>query len=69
MEVMQSVFMLGSFKWRVTVSGELMFLDSYDNCDVTNAVTLLYDVTKHFFITFLTNTVTLLLLIFRRVSR
>ena len=30
-----------SFKWRVTVSGELMFLDSYSNCDVTNTVTLL----------------------------
>ena len=29
-----------SFKWRVTVSGELMFLDSYGNCDVTNTVTL-----------------------------
>ena len=30
-----------SFKWRVTVSGELMFLESYDNCDVKNTVTLL----------------------------
>ena len=30
-----------SFKWRVTVSGELMFLESYGNCDVTNTVTLL----------------------------
>ena len=30
-----------SFKWTVTVSGELMFLDSYSNCDVTNTVTLL----------------------------
>ena len=30
-----------SFKWRVTVSGELMFVESYDNCDVTNTITLL----------------------------
>ena len=30
-----------SFKWRVTVSGELTFLESYSNCDVTNTVTLL----------------------------
>ena len=30
-----------SVKWRVTVSGELMFLESYGNCDVTNTVTLL----------------------------
>ena len=30
-----------SFKWRVTVSGELMFLESYGNGDVTNTVTLL----------------------------
>ena len=29
-----------SFKWRVTVSGEL-FLESYGNCHVTNTVTLL----------------------------
>ena len=28
-----------------------MFLESYGNCDVTNTVTLLYDVTKQFFIT------------------
>ena len=39
------------FKWRVTVSGELMFLESYGNCDVTNIVTLLLNVTKQFFIT------------------
>ena len=32
---------MSSFKWRVTVSEELMFLESYGNCDVTNAVTLL----------------------------
>ena len=30
-----------SFKWRAAVSGELMFLESYGNCDVPNAVTLL----------------------------
>ena len=30
-----------SFKWRVTVSGELIFLENYGNCDATNAVTLL----------------------------
>ena len=30
-----------SFKWRVTVSGELMLLESYGNCDVTNTVILL----------------------------
>ena len=30
-----------SSNWRVTVSGELMFLESYGNCDVTNTVTLL----------------------------
>ena len=28
-------------KWRVTVSGELMFLETYSNCDVANTVTLL----------------------------
>ena len=28
------------FKWKVMVSGELMFLESYDNCDVTNTVIL-----------------------------
>ena len=33
---------MSSFKWRVTVSGELMFLESYGNCDVTNAATLLW---------------------------
>ena len=31
------------FEWRVMVSGELMFLESYGNCDVTNTVTLLSD--------------------------
>ena len=31
---------LSSSKWRVTVSGELMFLESYCICDVTNTVTL-----------------------------
>ena len=30
-----------SFKWRVTVSGELMFLENYGNCDITNTVALL----------------------------
>ena len=30
-----------SFKWRVTMSGELMFLESYGSCDVINTVTLL----------------------------
>ena len=35
------LFRPSSFKWRVTVSGELMFLGSYDNCDVKNTVTLL----------------------------
>ena len=30
-----------SFKWRVTLSGELMFLESYGDCDVTNTVTFL----------------------------
>ena len=36
-----NVVKASSFKWRVTVSGELMFLESYGNCDVTNTVTLL----------------------------
>ena len=40
-----------SFKWRVTVSGELMFLESYGNCDVTNILLSVYDVTKQFLIT------------------
>ena len=31
---------LSSFKWRVTVSGELMFLESYGKCNVTKTVTL-----------------------------
>ena len=35
------LYQMSSFKWRVTVSGELMFLESYSNCDVTNTVTLL----------------------------
>ena len=30
-----------SSKWRVKVSGELMFLESYGNCDVLITVTLL----------------------------
>ena len=30
-----------SSKWRVTLSGELMFLESYSNCDVLITVTLL----------------------------
>ena len=30
---------LSSFQWRVMVNGELMFLESYSNCDVTNTVT------------------------------
>ena len=40
-----------SFKWRVTASGELMFLESYANCDVTNTLLSFYDVTKQFLIT------------------
>ena len=28
------------FRWRVTVSGELMFWESYGNRDVTNTITL-----------------------------
>ena len=31
---------MSSFRCRVTVSGELMFLESYGNCDITNTVTL-----------------------------
>ena len=31
---------VSSFKWRVMLSGELMFLESYGNCDVTNTPTL-----------------------------
>ena len=42
---------MSSFKWRVTVSGALMFLESYGNCDVTNTATSIYDVTKEFLIT------------------
>ena len=30
-----------SFKWRITVSVELIFLESYGYYDVTNTVTLL----------------------------
>ena len=30
-----------SFKYRVAVSRQLMFLESYGNCDVTNTVTLI----------------------------
>ena len=30
-----------SFKWGVIVSGELMFLENYGNCDITNTVALL----------------------------
>ena len=33
--------LLSLSKWRVTVSGELMFLESYRNCDATIIVTLL----------------------------
>ena len=40
-----------SFKWRITVSIELIFLESYGYYDVTNTVTLLYDVTKQSLIT------------------
>ena len=59
---------LGSlFKWRVTVSGELMFFESYANCDVTNTVTP-FMTSQNILLRFLINTVTLLLLIFRRVS-
>ena len=31
------------FEWRVMVSGEIMFLESYGNCDVTNTVSLYSD--------------------------
>ena len=42
-----NIWWLSSFKGRVTVSGELMFLASYGNFDVTNTLTLsVYDVTK-----------------------
>ena len=48
----QDIYILeSSFKWRVTVSGELMFLENYGNSDVTNTVTAFYDVTKQFYIT------------------
>ena len=57
-----------SFKWRVTVSGELMFLENYGNCDVTNTVSLMTS-QNNSSLRFLINTVTFLLLIFRRVSR
>ena len=40
-----------SFKRRLAVSGELIFLASYGNCGVKNTVNLLYDVTKQFLIT------------------
>ena len=33
-------FLTSSSKWRVTVSGELMFLESYCICDVTYTVTI-----------------------------
>ena len=33
------------------MSGELMFLKIYSNCDVTNTVALLLDVTKQILIT------------------
>ena len=42
---------MSSSKWRVTVIGQLMFLESYGNCDVTITVTVFYDVTKQFLIT------------------
>ena len=35
------VFTWDLFKWRVTVSGELMFLEIYGNFDITNTVILL----------------------------
>ena len=57
-----------SFKWRVTVSGELMFLESYGYCDVKNTVTAFMTARNNFSLRFLINIVTLLLLIFRRVS-
>ena len=40
-----------SFKWKIRVSGELMFLESYGNCDVKNTITLLLHVTRQFLIT------------------
>ena len=33
------------------VSGDLMLLESYGNCDVTNTLLSFYDVTKQFLIT------------------
>ena len=39
-----------SSKWRVTVTGELMFLESSSNCDVAITVLSFYDVTKQFLI-------------------
>ena len=39
---------MGLFKWRVTVSKELMFLESYNNFDVTNTVTLILWSPKQF---------------------
>ena len=60
---------MSSFKWRVTVSRELMFLESYGNFDVINIVTLFFKTSQsNFSLRFLINTVTLLLLIFRRVN-
>ena len=41
---------MGLFKWRVTVSKELMFLESYSNFDVTNTVTLILWSRKQFLI-------------------
>ena len=41
---------MGLFKWRVTVSKELMFLESYNNFDVTNTVTLILWSRKQFLI-------------------
>ena len=38
---MPSKWKMSSFKWRVLMSGELMFLESDGNCVVTNTVTLL----------------------------
>lgn len=49
--------------------GELRFLESYDNYDVTNAVTPLMVSQNNFYLKFLMNSITFLLLIFRRVSR
>ena len=46
-----STIEVSSFKWRVTVSGELMFLESYGSCNITNTVTPLLWYQRQFFTT------------------